>query len=270
MKAIIVLIAFLFFLQAANLVLAAFTIYNVSPSTVNSSEDIVTITASASSLQNTAQYVQIGLTKEGESSNYFGFTKNLGEEWYKYKSSPATSDLSSYFYSFTPSGGVWNGQIFAKVDVDDSGFKGAGNYILKLFKYITSSPSYSNTFTIVVNITSTPTPTPTDTPTPTPVPTSTPTPTPTPTKTPTPTLNSTPTSKLLPTSVLGESTESGEIVGPTDAQSSKENALTLNKTENKSNNWLQKILIIIGGIFLVACAILSFRFYINNKKQQEV
>lgn len=72
------------------------------------------------------------------------------------------------------------GTVSAKLDIDDAGYKGTGNYILKIAKYITSSnPTYStNQYTITSNVLlSTPTPTPTKTSTPSPTQTSTPTPT---------------------------------------------------------------------------------------------
>ena len=107
----------------------------------------------------------------------------------------------------------------------------------------------------------TPTPVPTSTPTPTPTPTKTPTSIPTKTPTPTP-ISNTPTSKPsltpLPTSVLGESTESGAIVSPTNAKLNKKNTLVSNESKNANNNF-QKIFIFLGIVFIAACAILTFR-----------
>jgi len=257
---------------------AALTITDASPVSISSPEGIITITATASALQNTTQYLQVGLTKEGESSNYFGFTKNQSEEWFKYKSSPTTLDLSSYFYKFTPVGGVWFGQILAKVDIDDTGYKGTGNYTIKLIKYITSSPSYSsNSATITVNIAPTPTPAPTNTPTPTSSPTPAPTKTPTasPTKSPTSTIK--PTSRLapsdneeprideaFPTSVLVENTE-GETQYKEKDKTSKIPVIEAKVLGVQTGN-LSKILISIGLFLLVSCGILFFRSYMLNKK----
>ena len=273
---------FIFFITLSifsyKLAFAALTITDASPVSISSPDDIITITATASALQNTTQYLQVGLTKEGESSNYFGFTKNQSEEWFKYKSSPTTSDLNSYFYKFTPVGGVWFGQILAKVDVDDIGYKGAGNYTIKLIKYITSSPSYSsNSATITINIAFTPTPAPTNTPTPTssPTPAPTKTPTPSPSKIPSPTQKPTPTPFLLedkekltideafPTSVLGESTES-------ESRDGQKSSITTPVEEAKvlgiQTNSLSKILISIGVVLLIGCGILFFRTYMGSKK----
>ncbi len=140
-------------------ILAAITINLVSPTTITSEGDVVTISASASGLTSSTQYLQVGFTKEGSNANYLGFSKNLSDSWYQYKSSPTTADFSSYFYSFTPVSGNWSGQIQAKIDSSDSGYSGSGNYTVKLMKYITSStPLYSNDVTIAINISQPPPP----------------------------------------------------------------------------------------------------------------
>ena len=55
------------------------TINSVSPTTINSLDDVITVSATASGLSN-VQYLQAVFTKEGETtSNYFGFTKNLAD-----------------------------------------------------------------------------------------------------------------------------------------------------------------------------------------------
>jgi len=118
---------------------------------------------------------------------------------------------------------------------------------------------------------STPTPVPpTNTPIPpTPTRTLTPTPTkiPTPTNTPTSKLSASPTSaKILPTSILGESTESGPTVSPTDAMN-KKNVLISNKSKNPDNNF-QKVLILLGIVFVAACVILTIREIKKRKLSQ--
>lgn len=150
-----VLFAAIFFFVFPFSVFAALIITDVSPTVINSADETITISASASGLSNATQYLQVALTREGTSTNYLGLTKNLGGEWYLYKSSPVATDLSGYFYNFTPLGSTWSGQIQAKVDINDDGFLGPGNYILKLIKYISSSGTASNnTFIITVNIAS--------------------------------------------------------------------------------------------------------------------
>lgn len=133
----------------------ALTINSITPQVINSPDDILIVEASASGLQSNTQYLQVAMTKDGETTDYLGLTKNQNGEWFQYKSSPPVSDLSTYFYNFTPVGGTWSGQISFKVDTTDSGFKGPGNYILKLLKYITSTVSYSaNNFLVAINIAS--------------------------------------------------------------------------------------------------------------------
>lgn len=114
-----------------------------------------------------------------------------------------------------------------------------------------------------------PTATPTPTTTSTPAPTSTPLPTSTPTKTPTPTPTSkpsaTPTSKLLPTDVLGESSESGLLIPPTDAESiNKESILVSNKKKHSNDNLPKILIIIVGIIFTTVCGILIFLKHKNK------
>lgn len=108
-----------------------------------------------------------------------------------------------------------------------------------------------------------------DQPTPTSVPTPTPSPTPTPTKTPTSTPKpNTPTPKIsigeiLPTGVLGESTESAEIISPTNTLNKK--VLVSNKTKENNSNWFQKISMLVGVVFVAICGILIFREIRKNK-----
>lgn len=129
--------------------IASLSIVDVSPSEINSPDQVVIITASASGLSDKSQYLQAVFTKEGQAANYLGFTKNLNGDWYKYKSSPSDSDLTSFF-SFKPDSGSWSGRLEAKIDVSDTGFSGPGNYLLKLAKYISSSAVYSEARTIAV------------------------------------------------------------------------------------------------------------------------
>ena len=118
--------------------------------------------------------------------------------------------------------------------------------------------------------TATPAPTsvPTNTPAPTNAPTSAPTPTPTRslTFTPVPTLKVGPTSivsvtpdEVFPTSILGES------VSP--ATQSSKGEVKGTKTHVQKGSSLPKILLSIGGIFLIACGILTLRkLKIKNEK----
>lgn len=227
-------------------------------------DEEVTVTASASGFTNEETiYVKGAFYQEG-STNYFGYTKN-GESWIK----NGDSTLSQKSIKI----GEWDGSVVVKSDFSDSGYSGEGGYKFKIgFYYTTSGGNLSsvnwsdNNLDINLNEPDpTPTPAPTLTPTSTPVPASTPTKTPTltPTKTVIPTPSHTPTptlkpsvsptpKKVLPTSILGESTQSGSIVSPT------------NKPSNKvisTNNNLQKVLMGVGIVFITICAILTFQAY---------
>lgn len=151
------LLAFSCYFSFPFSVWAALTINDVSPTTINSPDDVITISATASGLSNSTQYLQVAFSREGLSpAQYLGITKNQNSEWYLYKSSPSLADFSAYFYSFTPVGSTWSGQIQAKFDTNDGDFFGPGNYVLKLFKYITSSTgtASNNTITVAVNVAS--------------------------------------------------------------------------------------------------------------------
>ncbi len=275
MRAIIGLITFVLFLFCSPVIKSAFaaiSITSVSPTVINSQEDIISLTATASGLSSSTQYLQVVFTKEGEATNYFGLTNNQQGEWYKYKSSPSLAgDLQVYFYSFTPVGGAWTGTISAKLDTGDNGFKGIGNYIIKLAKYITSSsPTYSaNQYTVTVNI-AIPTPTLTPTPTPTLTPTPTPPPTKTPTSTPIPAIGLAVSSffqaekQAFPTSILGESTQSA--ISKTSDKEGYKNPKNQLKVLSAKSDVIVKMLISFGVILLISCGILFFRLHIKNKE----
>lgn len=148
---IVLLFVWLVFPQGVE---AAVTINGLSAAAINSAEEVIVVSASASGLSQTTHYLQAAFTKEGEATDYFGWTRNLSGSWYQYESSPSTADLAAYFYGFAPLSGTWSGQLAVKVDTSDSGFKGAGNYILKLAKFITSGPSYSNSLPVTINFSS--------------------------------------------------------------------------------------------------------------------
>lgn len=137
--------------------LAAISIVDVTPSMIDSSDQVISISASASGLSQKKQYLQVVFTKEGQAANYFGYTRDHSGGWYKYKSSPTDSDLTSFF-GFMPSSGSWSGKLEAKIDMDDSGFTGPGNYLLKLAKYISSSAVYSDAKMIQIKATKPETP----------------------------------------------------------------------------------------------------------------
>lgn len=259
---------FSFFPSSAQ---AAITILDISPSTINSADDIVTITATASALENKTQYLEVALRKTGE-SNYFGLTKNGGNEWYSYKAAPTQSDLTSYFYAFTPVNGAWSGQLQAKLDITESAFKGAGSYDVKLRKYISSSPTDSNIVTLTVNVTIPPTPIPTAEPTATPKPTRTPQPTntpkPTAVSTPTQVVTKTPTITIkkkeilsAKTSVTPSVTKQKPTEGPSPTPEKSPTPSVMVKASTSSGNIVAPLFISIGTLLLLACGILGLQEY---------
>lgn len=258
MRAIIVLIAFLFYLHFAKPTLAVSVTISDYPSTIT--EDSFTITASVSGATTGTNYLRIDIFKDG-TTNYFGETFN-NTDWY------GGSTYSQYLPITIQTGVTWSGNIQGRIGSPTATqYDGSGTYKIRLRRYTsgggyTSTEANNSAVTISIAL-PTSTPTPTDTPTSTPSPTATPAPT----RTPTPTLiPNTPTSKpsvsptpkeILPTSVLGESTESGSFVASKDPMNRK-NVLISNETKG-SNTTFQKSLIAIGLILLAVCGILIFR-----------
>jgi hypothetical protein len=124
-----------------------------------------------------------------------------------------------------------------------------------------SSPIPTTTPTPTSTLTPTPNPTNTPTPTTTPAPTITPTPTKTLTSIPIPSVVATKSSSVSAKTqdVLGANEEKGEFFLPTNAEQSNKDSLNSNENGNTGNNWFQKISIFIGIVFIVSCAILTFR-----------
>jgi len=184
------------------------------------------------------------------------------------------------------SGTTWNGVVQGRIgSPTNTEYDGSGDYKIRLRRYTskggnTASEANNSAVSIAINLpTPTPTSIPTNTPTPILIPTDTPlnipttvkstnTPIPKSTATPTPKPKPLTSAKLIATSnaVLGESSESSKIQSPT--VKSKEV-----KTFSASvNNWVSKILILIGIVFLVACAIVFSYPYIvrfKNKNAHE-
>jgi hypothetical protein len=275
----IIFLFLFFFLIFTSPVFAAFTITDVTPSEINSADDIFIVSASASALQSNPQYLQLALTAVGNPTNLLGITQNNAGSWYFYKSSPTVPDLESTFYSFNHTDGSWVGQIFGKVDTNDDGYRGPGQYNLRLYKYtISGAGNVSSSYVvwatpIIINISlpsPTPTPTPTLTPTPTPKSTSTPRPTPSPTKSPTaqPASVPSPTGKILATAistvaaVLGEeATQSGGTISGQETQELEEPEAT----PPAKQNFLPKIL--LGGGILTILGMIVSAFLIEKRKR---
>ncbi len=140
-------LALLFILLSPAGVHAAFSIESITPTEITSVDQELTLFVTASNLSSSTQYFQVAITKEGQ-SNFLGQTQNNSGSWTPYASSPDFNSL----LAVTPIGGVWNGEVKAKFDSNDSGFSGPGTYLIKILKYITSSGSSSNSVPITVLI----------------------------------------------------------------------------------------------------------------------
>lgn len=204
------------FLLLVSPVFAARSLTVIGDKTALLGNEELTITASPSGfIDGETIYIKGAFFQSG-STNYFGYTKS-GDSWIK-NSTPNTSQRLVKI-------GEWDGTLVMKSDFSDSGYKGEGDYNVKVRFYYGSSEDWSSNV-LAVNI-SEPDPTPTETPIPptptsvpatsTPVPpTATKAPTPFPTKTPTPTLRSSPTKTETPTR---EATNTGEVLSLSESAS---------------------------------------------------
>lgn len=270
MKAIIALVVFLLiFIFAVNSAFAVSVNITSFPSTIGA--DSFTLTVSILGASSGTNYIRVDFYKEG-TPNYFGETFNVGD-WY------SGSDGKQYFpITIVDSKSTASASLQARVGSPNStDYTGQGTYKMRVRRYTNSGgqgsedPSLS-AVSININI-------PTNTPTPTPIPTPNPTNTPTPTTTPTPTLKitSTPTPKpsLKPSpsisnsdknqasasAVLGQSTESAKkISSPENTKNQKSQTLIL-----ADNNFIPKLFIFLGIVFLISCVIVFFYPFIKGK-----
>jgi cell division septation protein DedD len=243
-------------------VYSARTMTIVSDKTSLLGDEECTITASASGFTDgEIIYIKGALFQSGSAtSNYFGYTKN-GDDWIK-NSATNTSQKSIKV-------GEWDGTLIVKSDFTDSGYKGEGEYNLKVGFYYGSYSSVNWSSNSVVLTINEPDPTPTNTPTPTPEPTAIPSHTPTPvntsvpTKTPTPTMA--PTKKITPTltPTLTPTTE----VFPTLDPSSTEAVLGAQDEKTSPNNKpyiISLLFISVGFALMAAVVVIKNRLYLKK------
>jgi len=174
--------------------------------------------------------------------------------------------------------------------IDQMGYGDQGNDVFtpSVGQSAGRQPNGSNSWTVFATSTkkssnNTSSPAPTSTPSLTPIPSPTPKPTKI-TSTKTTASSPTPTQKILvspsqgkilsaatstkvsiPTSVLGKSTESAAVTLPPTTIGSNKEVKTLGSNQNN----IFKILIGVGGIFIVSCAILLFRYSKDRKISNE-
>lgn len=252
-----------------------FNIDNAVPldTEINLTASISGLTTSSCSSEGKC-YFQGTLRRIG-SSYYFGQTQNNSGSWIDYISSPELEYIQSTFYSFQPNSGSWYGQLKMRFSVEDTEYKGPGDYELKVRRFSGNSknPSGESNLLSLALTATLPTPTPTLTPTPTPsvtptpdptstsTPTSSPSPKPTATSTPTSTLKLTPTKTPTPTKATDKiSSLSAQIFSASVAGVAIER-----KNDKKGLNPLL-ILPIILSIFFLAVSI--FLFYHNAHEVQ--
>lgn len=246
--------------------------------------DYFILDASISGISSTSAYV-FGMFTGQDNPDYFGFTWGQHEDWVEYQSTSKdfiTNNLPVLLRD-TPQ------KIWVKPNYNNPGFKGSGDYFLKLRRYTGSSDNSAGDSNVLTVYLIAPTPVPTETPTPmetiiptvtnNPTQTQTPTPTylpptktPTPTKIPTSTPSKTPTPKTLLTPTLNSadnnstpieiSTYSSEISSSSAVLGSKTTATNSSVTEIQSkNSWFSnKILFFIGIVlFSSSGGLLYFR-----------
>jgi len=186
-------------------------------------------------------------------SSYFGYTKDNNGGLTNLSGGNCTSYLK-ISQSDLSIEGTWSGKLRAKPDIENAYYKGPGEYLFKVGRYTSScgSPLWSSETTIAITgptPTLSPAPTVASTSTPAPIDTSTPTfkPTNTPTQKPTPSIS--PKITLGTKNVLGESSRSSKIQTPTIEQETKE------VPRGGNTNLIAIAMILIGIVFIVACAI---------------
>ena len=226
-----------------------------------------------------AYYLQAMFTK-ADSPNYLGFTWGQKGEWVQYVSSPNDAFIVDNFPIIRTNS---TQTLLIKPDVDDNGYQGPGDYLLRVKRYTSKgTDKYAeNSLTVhIAETTPTPenpsptsTPTPTQTPSPTPIPTTTPSLSPSVTTTPpSPTETSLPTKKAIATIAVSPTI----TPSPTDqvTVSPIETPLSLSISESPSSevkgiststsSAISRLLIILGlAIFLPATALY---FYFDRVK----
>ncbi|MBI4067070.1 hypothetical protein HY407_01700 [Candidatus Gottesmanbacteria bacterium] len=235
-----------FSLYASPIFAANVEISNV-PSSLEKDQEFEIQVALSGAAANTNNYLRAAFFHDSSPTSYFGYTYNHENNWYNGKPSPI--DPHKFLQISISSEGSYSGRLKIKADLEDSAFKGAGTYNLKVGRYTANdkSPEWSTPIALIINAPSpTPTPIPTSPPTATPKPTSTPKP---PTSTPilsSPTKTITTAKVLISPSIYAESNILGEDATPTPDMKFL--------SQQKSDN-LAKILIGIGGLMILGAAV---------------
>lgn len=235
--------------QPAGTVGQAGFVINTDKGAFNSSDSLNISVQLSGQNGNSKFYLKPALTKSG-SSNYFGLTK-VGSSWIKNSQS-----YSDQLAITTDASGSWSVQIEFKVDPDDSGFTGTGEYILKVGRYSASGSGPTWSPELVVNITD-------NTPRTTASPKASSSPSSTKTATASPTTKGSPSgvnqtifaasSGSFYNNSLGQLPKIGSVAG--ESTKSAENVLV------KSNQQLNWIVMAIGGGLLLVSAAAGFYYF---------
>ena len=203
----------------------------------------------------TKSYYLAGVFQQAAGSNYFGFTQN-NNNWYKY------GDDYTNFYKLDIKDSSLSGKLTLKPDIDSSGFKGTGDYLVKIFRYCTSSSSCGETKTLTIKIIAPPSPSPLPSVSPSPDPSPSPNPSLSPSPTPLPLPSKSPSPKPSPTpseedqiDEINFATEAAEVLGAT------ESATTAGKIKNP---YLLSFGLIGSGIILLV----TFTILFYNQKHE--
>lgn len=198
-----IFITFIFAL-ASDLLASTFTIA-VEKEIIDDREPFITV-ASISGLKKSTQYfLEIALTRSIDNPRYFGLTQNSGGGWFPYDGSPSEDAVKNFFSFTTDEQGNSEQRVVGKADINDSDYKGPGQYALKLKRLTQGGTGYWSDNSLTISLLG-------PTTTPTPLPTSLPSATPKPTLLPKPTITSKPL--LSPTATKARDNPTIQVISP--------------------------------------------------------
>jgi len=254
----------------SNFVIAARSMSIVGDKTSLDGDEYLTLTASSSGFTDGEVILIKGAFFQDGSTNYFGYTKK-DSDWIN-NGDPTVNQRSVVV-------GQWDQTMMVKSNFSDSGFKGEGEYRLKLGYYYktgsgeNSSVNWStNSLIILLNE---PDPTPTNSPTPTNTPSATPQPTSTHTPTPTSKSTNTPSQKpsIRPTekieannaSLVNTISSSSQQINMNETILGAENTNTSTSSVTMERTPSKKVFIITSLFIGIGSALLSLVFVLRKQ-----
>lgn len=122
-----------------------FTISNI-PSEINSDQAFTTSVNLSLPNNSDTTYYLAGAFKIVDGTRYFGLTKK-DSGWVQYSS----ASFSNQYKITTNGSGAWTGNLEVKPDIEDSDYKGSGDYTFKVARYTqTGSQTWSNEVTVKI------------------------------------------------------------------------------------------------------------------------